>query len=227
MTYVAPEQAELARLCEHIDGRVVTRDDRRYDEARQAWNLVVDQRPAAVAYPESARDVAAVVRFARANGFRVAPQATGHNAAPLGDRSRTILLKTERMRRVAIVPVARRARVQAGAIWDDVVQPAAGHGLTALHGSSPDVGVAGYALGGGVGWQVRSRGLAARRAAATPPSPGRGRARPGRAATCAPAAILRAVRAALRAAAASSLDARLALPPWLRSLNSRCIARSA
>ncbi len=161
MTYVAPERAELARLCEHIDGRVVTRDDRRYDEARQAWNLVVDQRPAAVVYPESARDVAAVVRFARANGFRVAPQATGHNAAPLGDQSRTILLKTERLRRVAIDPVARRARVQAGAIWDDVVQPAAGHGLTALHGSSPDVGVAGYALGGGVGWQVRSRGLAA------------------------------------------------------------------
>ena len=38
---------------------------------------------------------------------------------------------------------------------------AAEHGLVALHGSSPDVGVVGYTLGGGMGWLARSHGLAA------------------------------------------------------------------
>ena len=47
----------------------------------------VDQRPAAVAYPADADEVAEVVRSARAAGLRVAAQTTGHNAGPLGDLS--------------------------------------------------------------------------------------------------------------------------------------------
>ena len=35
------------------------------------------------------------------------------------------------------------------------------HGLAALAGSAPDVGVAGYTLGGGISWLARSHGLAA------------------------------------------------------------------
>ena len=55
-----------------------------WNEARLAWNLAVDQQPAAVALPESPEDVAAVVRWARSRGLRVAPQGTGHNAAAMG-----------------------------------------------------------------------------------------------------------------------------------------------
>ena len=55
----------------------------------------------------------------------------------------------------------RRARVEAGALWEDVVAPANEQGLTALHGSSPNVGVVGYSLGGGIGWLARKHGLSA------------------------------------------------------------------
>jgi FAD/FMN-containing dehydrogenase len=64
------------------------------------------------------------------------------------------------MRGVQIDPTRRRARAEAGVLWQEVVEPASEYGLSALHGSSPDVGVVGYSLGGGIGWQVRSRGLA-------------------------------------------------------------------
>jgi len=144
-----------------MQGSVVTPGDAGFDEARQAWHLGADQRPAAVAFPENASDVVAVVQYARALGFRVAPQGTGHNAPPLGDLSRTILLKTSRMRGVQVDPTRRRARAEAGVLWQEVVEPAAAYGLSALHGSSPDVGVVGYSLGGGIGWQVRLHGLAA------------------------------------------------------------------
>jgi FAD/FMN-containing dehydrogenase len=43
----------------------------------------------------------------------------------------------------------------------DVVEPAHAHGLAPLLGSSPDVGVVGYTLGGGVSWMARRHGLAA------------------------------------------------------------------
>jgi FAD/FMN-containing dehydrogenase len=153
--------ADLAELRSQIAGSVVAPGDPEWDEARLAWNLAVDQRPALVALVEDAADAAAVVRYARAEGLRVAPQGTGHNAGALGDLADTILLKTGRMRGVEIDPAAQTARAEAGALWIDVVEAAAPHGLASLAGSSPDVGVVGYTLGGGLSWLGRKYGLAA------------------------------------------------------------------
>jgi UDP-N-acetylenolpyruvoylglucosamine reductase len=132
-----------------------------WDEARRAWNLAVDQHPAAVALPTSAQDVAHVIGLARDYGLRIAAQGTGHNAAPLGSLADTILVKTAAMRQVTVDPAARIARAEAGAVWLDVVEAAAGHGLAALAGSSPDVGVVGYTIGGGMSWLGRAYGLSA------------------------------------------------------------------
>jgi FAD/FMN-containing dehydrogenase len=157
---------DVSALRETMAGHVAVPGDRDWDAARQAWNLAVDQRPAAVAEPVSVADVVAVVRFAREAGLRVAAQGTGHNAAPLGGLYDTILVKTHCMRAVEIDPETRRASVQAGATWGDVVGPAAEHGLAALSGSSHDVGVVGYTLGGGMSWIAREHGLAANNVAA-------------------------------------------------------------
>jgi FAD/FMN-containing dehydrogenase len=105
--------------------------------------------------------VVRAVRLARSNGLRIAPQATGHGAAPLQALDDALLLKTSRLRRVDIDVAARTARVEAGTLWQDVTVPAAEHGLAALAGSSPNVGVTGYTLGGGIGWLARRYGLAA------------------------------------------------------------------
>src|SRR5690349_13193906 len=159
LTPTARQATSLAGLC---DGAVHLPGDPGYDAARMPWNVALDQRPAAVALPRSVSDVQDVVRAAAAAGLRVAPQSTGHNAGPLvahalGD---VVLLRTERMRGVTIDPTRRIARVEGGALWIDATEPAADHRLAALHGSSPDVGIAGYSLGGGIGWYARQLGLA-------------------------------------------------------------------
>src|SRR5215469_4362311 len=151
----------VGHLGASLDGRVVLPGDSRFDEARRAWNLTIDQRPAAVIFPESATAVAAAVGYAAERGLRVAAQGTGHNAGPLGSLADTVLLRTDRMRDVQIDPVARIARAEAGVVWLDVVQAAARQGLAALAGSSPDVGVTGYTLGGGLSFLGRKYGLAA------------------------------------------------------------------
>jgi FAD/FMN-containing dehydrogenase len=135
--------------------------DDEYDRARTTWALAVDLRPAAVAFPRDAREVAAVVRAAASAGLRVAPLGTGHNAHALGDLSGSVLMRMSGMSGIEIDPEARRARVQAGGLWLPIVEKAAKYGLAALHGSSPDAGVVGYTLGGGVSWYGRSLGLAA------------------------------------------------------------------
>ncbi len=144
-----------------LNGNIVLPETEGYEEARLAWNLAADQRPAAVAFPESADDVVAAVKFADREGLRVAAQGTGHGAMALGKLDDTILLKTERMRGVSIDPMARTARVEAGAVWEDVVDRASPHGLAALAGSSPNVGVVGYTLGGGMSFLGRKYGPAA------------------------------------------------------------------
>jgi FAD binding domain len=146
---------------DRFDGRVITPADSGWDEARTPWQLAVDQRPAAVVLAASEHDVIATVRAARACFLRVAAQATGHNANPLGPLDDTVLLRTSGMRGVEIDVRRRVARVQAGAVWGDVSAAAAEVGLAALAGSARDVGVVGYTLGGGLSWFARSHGLAA------------------------------------------------------------------
>jgi FAD/FMN-containing dehydrogenase len=156
-----PPAAELHALGSHLELVVIAPGDPTWDEAREAWNLAVDQNPVAVAFPESASHVAALVDFARYHGLRVAPQGTGLPVGAIDSLDDALLVKTERMRDVSIDPVTRTARVGAGALWMDVTAAASEHGLAALAGSSPDVGVVGYTLGGGLSWMARRHGLAA------------------------------------------------------------------
>jgi hypothetical protein len=152
---------DASRLSGGLTGEVVLPGQPGFDDARQAFNLAADQEPAAVVFAGSARDVAAAITFAADHGLRIAAQGTGHNAMPLGPLTDTILLKTHRMNRVDIDPLAQTARVEAGTVWSDVVQAAAKHGLAPLPGSSGNVGVAGYTLGGGVSFLGRKYGLSA------------------------------------------------------------------
>jgi hypothetical protein len=146
-----------------IAGRVATPEDSDWDQARAAWNLAADQRPAAVAFAESAEDVVVTVRFAVEHGLRIAAQGTGHGAAPLAPLEGTILLKTERMRGIEVDPEAQTARVEAGVLVLELSEAAGAHGLSTMPGSSPDVGVTGYTLGGGLSWLGRRHGFACSR----------------------------------------------------------------
>jgi FAD/FMN-containing dehydrogenase len=156
---VPPQAADALRA--DVAGQVYVPGDPGYDQARQAWVLTADQRPAMVVEAASAADVAAAVRFARSHGLRIAPQGTGHGAAPLEPLDGALLLRTSRLRGVQIDPDTRTARADAGALWQDVAVPAGDHGLAALAGTAPNVGVTGYTLGGGLGWLARRYGLAA------------------------------------------------------------------
>ena len=152
---------ELDELADALAGDVVLPGDEAWDAARQAWNLAVDQRPVAVVYPESADDVVATVRFAAEHGAahrvqRRRPQRgpdrlePGHAAAEDradGRRSRS----TSR----------RAARASGpGSLSQPLAVAAGAHGLAYLAGTSPNVGVLGYALGGGLSWMIRTFGLA-------------------------------------------------------------------
>src|SRR5690348_1094904 len=93
-------------------------DSDAYDAARRAWNLHVDQRPAAVCVARSVADVQAALGYARDHGLTVAAQTTGHLSQTLPSLERTLLLKLAlHDGEIAVDPAARTVRVKAGALW--------------------------------------------------------------------------------------------------------------
>jgi FAD/FMN-containing dehydrogenase len=161
MSTLETEITPVAALRDRLSCPVHVPGDDSWDEARAVWNLVVDQHPVAVVVPQTTADVVDAVNAARELGLRVAPQASGHNAGATASLENTIVLRMTELKGVVIDPVAKRARVAAGTEWKEVTGPASAHGLAPLAGSSPQVSVVGYSLGGGISWLGRKHGLAA------------------------------------------------------------------
>jgi hypothetical protein len=123
------------------------------------WNVAVQHTPAIAVGATCAADVAAAVTWAAAHDLRVAVQATGHG--PVRNAAGSLMITTRRMQGLSIDPERRIARVEAGVKWVRVLEAAAEFGLAGLCGSSSDVGVVGYTLGGGMGSLGRKHGFAA------------------------------------------------------------------
>lgn len=152
---------QVAGLRDSVKGGVWLPQDTGFDSSHIGFNLAETHRPDLVVHAHDTDDVAAVVKAAARTGRRVRVQATGHAiGVPMQDG---FLIGTGRMRAVEIDPVGRRARVQAGTRWTEVIAAAAEHNLGALCGSSPDVGVVGYTVGGGMGPMARTFGFNADR----------------------------------------------------------------
>jgi FAD/FMN-containing dehydrogenase len=143
----------------NVVGSVFRPGDPGYDDHRKPLNPALDPHPAVVVQAVGTGDVRAAVLAARRHALPFAVQATGHGTHVAHDDG--LLLRTGTMASVVIDPDRRVARVGPGARWGDVLRAAAPFGLAPLSGSSPDVGVTGYTLGGGLGWLARRHGLAA------------------------------------------------------------------
>lgn len=160
---MAIDGESLEAFREQLEGELLADGDPGWDEARLGFNLAVDPRPALISVPRGEADVAATIGFARQNGLRVAAQGTAHGAGALDPLGDSILMRTTAMRGVEVDAERQTARARAGAVWSDLVPQASELGLAALHGSAPGVCIAGYTLGGGVGWYSRRHGLACNR----------------------------------------------------------------
>ena len=150
---------DVDELRSRVHGPVYAAGDDGLAAEVATWNLAVQHTPAIAVGATCAADVAAAVSWAVAHDLRVAVQATGHG--PVRNAAGSMMITTRRMQGLSVDPVRRIARVEAGVKWIRVLEAAAEHGLAALCGSSSDVGVVGYSLGGGLGSLGRKYGFAA------------------------------------------------------------------
>jgi FAD/FMN-containing dehydrogenase len=149
-----------AHRIDGFGGQVVLPEEPDYDATRAIWNAMHDARPALIARPESAQDVAAAIAHARANDLEIAVRAGGHSLpghSVVGQEGMVIDLRL--LNRVDVDPAARRARVGGGALLGDVDRVAQEHGLVVPAGVVSHTGAGGLTLGGGVGRMMRRHGL--------------------------------------------------------------------
>ncbi|HEY7033579.1 MAG TPA: FAD-binding oxidoreductase [Thermomicrobiales bacterium] len=141
-------------------GEIVQPGDDGYDAARAVWNGMIDRRPALIARCADTVDVAAAVRFAGEQGLGVAVRGGGHNAAGLAVADGALVVDLSAMNAVEVDPRQRTATAGGGTTWGVFDAATQAHGLATTGGAISTTGIAGLTLGGGIGWLMRSYGLA-------------------------------------------------------------------
>ncbi|MFL5969212.1 MAG: FAD-binding oxidoreductase [Gaiellaceae bacterium] len=144
-----------------ISGSVLEPADAGYDAARTVHNGLIDRRPALIVRCRTTNDVVAAVAFARRAGLEISIRGGGHNVAGRAVTDGGLMIDLAEMKGIAVVPDRATARAEGGVVWRELNEAAAQHGLAVTGGTVSGTGIAGYTLGGGLGWLMSKYGLAA------------------------------------------------------------------
>lgn len=145
---------------EGLTGRVIRPDQHdEYEAARRVWNGAIDRHPAMIVQCHTVADVVASVRFARAQNLLIAVRGGGHNIAGSGTCDDGMVIDLSPMKGVRVDPVTRVASAQAGLLWSELDAQTQAHGLAVPGGIVSTTGIAGFTLGGGIGWLHRAFGF--------------------------------------------------------------------
>ncbi len=152
--------ATLKEFEDGLHGEMVKPGDGAYDKARAIWNGVHDARPAVIARCADAADVRHAVGFARSEGLDVAVRGGSHSIPGFSTCDDGIVIDLSPMKGIEIDVDAATVRAEGGVIWGELDAATQEHGLATTGGLVSTTGVAGFTLGGGIGWLMRKYGLA-------------------------------------------------------------------
>jgi hypothetical protein len=161
MTLSSPlDAASVEEFRAQFGGEVLTAADEGYDIHRKVWNAMIDKHPALIARCHGVADVITAVQFARQHSQLTAVRGGGHNVAGNAVCDGGLVIDLSPMKGIRVDPVSRTVRAQGGVTWSEFDRETQAFGLATTGGLVSSTGIAGFTLGGGVGWLTRKYGLA-------------------------------------------------------------------
>src|SRR4029077_8149544 len=140
-------------------GDIVGPDHPEYEEKRRLWNAMVDRRPGLILRCTSTQDVVAAVNAVREHGLAPAVRCGGHNVAGKAMADGGLTIDLSGLRDVTVDPEGKLVHAGGGCRLAEVDPSTPPHRLIVPAGIMSETGVAGLALGGGIGWFSRKHGL--------------------------------------------------------------------
>jgi FAD binding domain/Berberine and berberine like len=151
---------DLRLLASQLQGRVILPGEADYDTARRVWNGMIDKHPGAIARCVSAGDVVAAIQFAANRDMLVSVRGGGHNIAGNAVCDDGLVIDLSPMKDIHVDRERQVARAGGGVVWGELDAATQQYGLATTGGLIPSTGIAGFTLGGGLGYLMRSYGLA-------------------------------------------------------------------
>jgi FAD/FMN-containing dehydrogenase len=153
-------EATLAEFAAGLRGTIVQPGDDDYDRERSIWNGAHDRRPAVIARCAGVADVIRTVDLARSEGLPLAVRGGGHSIPGFSTVDGGIVLDLSPMKGIRVDPANRTVTADAGCTWKDLDAETQQFGLAVTGGLVSSTGIAGFTIGGGIGWLMRKYGLA-------------------------------------------------------------------
>ena len=147
------------RLSAQLDGTVILPADNGYNEARRVFNLLVDKLPAIIIRCHNEEDVRIALAFGREQDLPVAIRSGGHNYAGKAVVDDGLIIDMTPMRRFEVDPLAGTLTAQSGFTLIEIDRLLQAVGYVLPVGVVGATGMAGLALGGGLGWTTGRFGL--------------------------------------------------------------------
>lgn len=150
----------IQELRKGLRGRLLRPGDEGYDDARKVFNGLIDKRPALIVRCAGTADVILAVDFAREADMLVAIRGGGHNVVGNAVCDDGLVIDLSDMTSVQVNRENRTARADGGTTWGVFDRETQVFGLATTGGIVPSTGIAGFTLGGGIGYLNRKYGLA-------------------------------------------------------------------
>lgn len=152
--------ATIEDLRKELRGGLITPKDNAYHDARRVWNGAIDRHPALIVQCTGTADIIEALRFARSESLPIAVRGGGHNVAGFGTCDDGLVIDLSPMKGIRIDPIGRTVRAEGGVLWGELDRETQAFGLATTGGLVTTTGIAGFTLGGGIGWLMRRHGLA-------------------------------------------------------------------
>lgn len=143
-----------------LTGKIVTKDNCKYEESRLSWNRAIEKYPLVIIYCYNEQDIINAIVWARKNSIEIRVRSGAHSYEGYSTGNDVAVIDISKMNEIYIDEENSVVKIGGGVRNREIYEALGSKSYAFPGGGCPTVGVAGLILGGGWGYSSRFLGLA-------------------------------------------------------------------